>query len=224
MTSSPRESASACDERTGAFTAILGQMADSRVLFVTNDFPPQRGGIQTFVRQLCEELPPEQVVVHAPSHPGDAEHDALLPYTVVRDPSSLLLPTPAAGRRIVDSLQQHRCDVVVYGASVPLGLMARRLRAAGAVMQVALTHGHEVWWAALPVTRRLLRSVAAGVEVMTYVSCYTRDRIGPVVLDERPRSRAGTKGSAIRAVASLASRKRRSRSFRLTTGPETCAS
>ena len=34
----------------------------TRTLFVTNDFPPRRGGIETFVRQLCDELPPGQVV------------------------------------------------------------------------------------------------------------------------------------------------------------------
>ena len=37
-----------------------GGAAVSRTLFVTNDFPPRRGGIETFVKQLCDDLPPER--------------------------------------------------------------------------------------------------------------------------------------------------------------------
>ncbi len=45
---------------------------------MTNDFPPRRGGIETSVRQLCEGLPPEQVVVHTAAMPGSAEIDGRL--------------------------------------------------------------------------------------------------------------------------------------------------
>jgi phosphatidylinositol alpha-1,6-mannosyltransferase len=42
---------------------------------------------------------------------------------------------------------------------------------------VALTHGHEVGWAALPVARGLLRRVADGNDVVTYLGEYTRVRL-----------------------------------------------
>jgi phosphatidylinositol alpha-1,6-mannosyltransferase len=153
----------------------------SRTLVVTNDFPPRRGGIETFVRQLCDDLPPEDVVVHTASMPGDQAYDATLPFTVVRDPRSRLLPTPAVARRVAATLRNQGCDQVIFGASAPLGLLAPHLRRAGAVRQVALTHGHEVWWAALPGTRRLLRRIGDEVDVMTYVSTYCRDRIAPAL-------------------------------------------
>ena len=153
----------------------------SRTLFVTNDFPPRRGGIETFVRQLCEELPSDEVVVHTASMSGDAEYDAQLPFPVVRDPSRVLLPTPAVRRRVASTLRRHGCDHVVFGASAPLGLLAPALRRAGASRIVALTHGHEVWWATLPVTRRLLRRIGDSVDVMTYVSDYCRSRIAPAL-------------------------------------------
>ena len=156
----------------------------SRTLFVTNDFPPRRGGIETFVRQLCDELPSEEVVVHTATMPGDVEYDAQLPFPVVRDPSRTQLPTPAVGERVASTLQQHRCDRVVFGASAPLGLLAPRLRRAGARRIVALTHGHEVWWATLPGTRRLLRRIGEGVDVMTYVSEYCHSRIAPALSPE----------------------------------------
>ncbi len=156
----------------------------SRTLVVTNDFPPRRGGIETFVRQLCDELPPEQVVVHTARMPGQEEYDERLPFPVVRDPSSVLLPTPAVGRRVATTLREHGCDRVLFGASAPLGLLAPRLRAAGADTQVALTHGHEVWWARTPVTRQLLRRIGDSVDELTYVSEFCRDRIAPALSTE----------------------------------------
>jgi phosphatidylinositol alpha-1,6-mannosyltransferase len=155
-----------------------------RVLVVTNDFPPRRGGIETFVYSVCEVLPVEDVVVYTASMPGDREYDAGLPYPVYRDPATMLLPTPAVGRRVVEVMRRHGCDRVIFGASAPLGLLGQRLRLAGAARLIALTHGHEVWWARVPVTRQLLRRIGSSVDVMTYVSEWCRDRIAPALTDD----------------------------------------
>ncbi len=152
-----------------------------RVLVVTNDFPPRRGGIESFVLALCRRMPPEQVVVYTAAMPGDAAYDATLPFLVLRDPAGTLLPTPAVRRRVVAVLRREGCDRVLFGASVPLGLLAPALRRAGASRIVALTHGHEVWWARLPGARAALRKVGDSVDVMTYVSQWCRDRIAPAL-------------------------------------------
>jgi phosphatidyl-myo-inositol dimannoside synthase len=153
----------------------------SRTLVVTNDFPPRRGGIETMVRRLCDELPVDEVVVHTSRTPGDTAYDAGLPFPVVRDPSRVLLPTPAVAGRAAATLRRHRCERVLFGASAPLGLLAPALRRAGAEHVVALTHGHEVWWAAVPGTRALLRRIGDSVDELTYVSEYCRSRIAPAL-------------------------------------------
>lgn len=153
----------------------------SRVLVVTNDFPTRRGGIESFVLALCQGLPPNEVVVYTASMPGDAEYDAGLPFPVYRDPASLLLPTPAVAHRVTGVMRRHGCDRVLFGASAPLGLLAPALRRAGARRLVALTHGHEVWWARVPGTRQVLRRVGDNVDVMTYVSEWCRDHIAPAL-------------------------------------------
>jgi phosphatidylinositol alpha-1,6-mannosyltransferase len=129
-------------------------------------------------------MPPDEVVVYTASMPGDKEYDATLPFPVYRDPSSMLLPTPAVGRRAVEVMHRHGCDRVVFGASAPLGLLGRRFRRAGAKRIVALTHGHEVWWAKVPVTRQLLRRIGDSVDVMTYVSDWCHNRIAPALSRE----------------------------------------
>jgi len=153
----------------------------SRVLVVTNDFPTRRGGIESFVLALCERMPPEQVVVYTASMPGAREYDAALPFPVYRDPARVLLPTPRVAGRVATVLRRHDCDRVLFGASAPLGLLAPRLRRAGAGRVVALTHGHEVWWARLPGARGLLRRIGDSVDVLTFVSEWCRRSIAPAL-------------------------------------------
>jgi phosphatidyl-myo-inositol dimannoside synthase len=149
----------------------------AKVLIVTNDYPPRRGGIQSFVHALALRLPPDEVVVYAPAWAGAAEFDAAQPFPVFRHPGSLMLPVPSVARRACTLLAEHGCDRVVFGAAAPLGLLAPRLRAAGARRVIGVTHGHEAGWAALPAARSLLRRIGDDVDTLTYLAEYFRVRM-----------------------------------------------
>jgi phosphatidylinositol alpha-1,6-mannosyltransferase len=148
-----------------------------RTLIVTNDFPPRQGGIQSFVHGLAIRQPPGSVVVYASDHDGAAAFDAAQPFPVLRHPTGLLVPTPAARRRALAALQEYGCTAVWFGAAAPLGLLAPALRAAGAERIVATTHGHEAGWAMLPGARQALRRIGAGCDVVTYLGEYFRVRL-----------------------------------------------
>jgi phosphatidylinositol alpha-1,6-mannosyltransferase len=146
-------------------------------LIVTNDFPPRQGGIQSFVHGLACLLPPGQVAVYAPAWDGAKNFDARQPFPVIRHPTSLMLPVPSVGRRAAAALRDHGFDTVLFGAAAPLGLLGPVLRRAGATRLVALTHGHEAGWAALPGARGLLRRIGDSVDVVTYLGEYFRARL-----------------------------------------------
>jgi phosphatidylinositol alpha-1,6-mannosyltransferase len=147
-------------------------------LLVTNDFPPRHGGIQSFVHHLAIGQPAGSLVVYASIWRGADKFDAEQPFEVVREPTKVLLPTPSVARRAAGLARSHGCDTVWFGAAAPLGLLARGLRRrAGIGRAVALTHGHEVGWAALPGARGLLRRIARDVDVVTYLGEYTRVRL-----------------------------------------------
>lgn len=148
-----------------------------KVLIVTNDFPPRSGGIQSFVHSLAMGMAADSVVVYAPAWSGAAEFDAKQPFPVVRHPTSLMLPVPGVARRARRILTDHGCDTVLFGAAAPLGLLGAGLRKAGAKRIVALTHGHEAGWAALPGARFLLRKIGDYCDVVTYLGEYFRIRI-----------------------------------------------
>jgi phosphatidylinositol alpha-1,6-mannosyltransferase len=148
-----------------------------RTLIVTNDFPPRQGGIQSFVYELARRLDTGQLTVYAPKWEGDAAFDAAAPFEVVRHPASLMIGGPEVRRRAAQLARSRRADAVVFGASAPLGLITPVLRAAGVRRAIAITHGHEAGWAALPGARQLLRQIGERTDVMTYLGEYFRVRL-----------------------------------------------
>lgn len=146
----------------------------SRTLVVTNDFPTRQGGIESFLLALTTRLPPDEVVVYTARMSGDSAFDASLPFPVVRDSAATLLPSPRVRRTAAELLRSYGCDRVLFGAAAPLGLLAAGLRAAGARRLVAISHGHECWWARVPGARQSLRRIGDDVDVMTYLGSYTR--------------------------------------------------
>ncbi|MFH9588183.1 glycosyltransferase family 4 protein [Streptomyces luteogriseus] len=162
-----------------------------KTLIVTNDFPPRPGGIQAFLHNMALRLDPQQLVVYTSTWKRTREgveatraFDAEQPFTVVRDRTTMLLPTPGATRRAVGLLREHGCASVWFGAAAPLGLMAPALRGAGAERLVATTHGHEAGWAQLPAARQLLRRIGDATDTITYLGEYTRSRIAPALTPE----------------------------------------
>nr|WP_030500154.1 glycosyltransferase family 4 protein [Micromonospora purpureochromogenes] len=154
----------------------------SRTLLITNDFPPRPGGIQSFVHNLAVRQPPGSVVVYASSWRGAEKFDADQPFEVVRERTRVLLPTPLIARRAARLARAYDCDTVWFGAAAPLGLLAAGLRRRSGIRRaVALTHGHEVGWAALPGARSALRRIGRGVDVTTYLGEYTRTRLARVL-------------------------------------------
>jgi phosphatidylinositol alpha-1,6-mannosyltransferase len=156
---------------------------------VTNDFPPRPGGIQQFVHNLALRQPAGSLLVYASTWPAKdpsraAAFDAEQPFEVVREGTGMLLPTPAVGRRATELARAHSADTVWFGAAAPLGLLAAGLRRrTGIHRALAQTHGHEAGWAALPGARTLLRRIADGTDVVTYLGEYFRTRLAPVLGD-----------------------------------------
>ena len=103
---------------------------------------------------------------------------------VIRDSAKVLLPTQRLAKVATDLFKAHDCENVIFGASAPLGLLAKSLRKAGAKHIVALTHGHEVWWARMPLFSAALRRIGAQADQMTYLGEFTRGAVANALLRE----------------------------------------
>ena len=150
-------------------------------LFITNDFGPRAGGIETFVHGLIERLPKGSVIVYTSAQPNAAEFDAkwMKDYgvEVIRDRSKILLPTPRVVKTCQEIMKSRKLSRVAFGAAAPLGIMSRAMRRAGAEKIVALTHGHEVWWAKVPPFSLALRYMSNELDAIAYLGNYTKGEI-----------------------------------------------
>jgi len=159
----------------------LAVYSDKKVLLVTNDLGPRAGGIETFILGLIEGLPKNSLVIYTSSQKGHAPFDAQLlekfGATIIRDRAKILLPTPRISRKAVGILKKYKIQNVWFGAAAPLGLMASQLRNGGASNIVALSHGHEVWWAKIPILKQMLQKIIKDVDKLGYLGTFTKNQI-----------------------------------------------
>lgn len=146
-----------------------------RTLWVTNDLPPRAGGIEQFLGNLLERTWPEGALVIGPAHAEAAAHDADVPWSVRRLDGGVW-PTPAVLRAVRQAAAEHRPDVVVLGASWPLGELNRALARDPGIPLVAISHGLEAGLAGIGLGRvvgRTTRHLAA----LTAISDFTEQRL-----------------------------------------------
>jgi phosphatidylinositol alpha-1,6-mannosyltransferase len=156
-----------------------------KILLVTNDLGPRSGGIETFILGLLAKLDGSEVVIYTSAQDGSAEFDAGLVkkfgVVICRDRTKILLPTPRVTRHVATVMRKYGCETVWFGAAAPLGLMAPALRRAGAKRVVGLTHGHEVWWAKVPIFNLALRRIGNSTDVLTYLGEFTKSALTKAV-------------------------------------------
>lgn len=152
-----------------------------KILCITNDFGPRAGGIETFVIGLIERMPHSTVVVYTSAQGDTTSYDAQwldnFGVEVIRDKSKILLPTPRVARAVGALVRERGISKVFFGAAAPLGLLAKGLRRAGVRRIVALTHGHEVWWAKVFPFTLAIRRIGKYVDTLTYLGSFTRNAI-----------------------------------------------
>lgn len=156
-------------------------MSTPLTLCITNDFGPRAGGIETFVIGLIERMPKNSVIVYTSAQEGSAPFDKAwrenYGVEVIRDKSKILLPTLRVGRAVRKIARERAITKVFFGAAAPLALLSQGLRRAGVSRIVALTHGHEVWWAKIWPFSWAIGRIGAGADHLTYLGSYTKSQI-----------------------------------------------
>ena len=151
------------------------------ILLITNDLGPHAGGIETFLLGLINQLDGKDIVIYTSNQKGALEFDRKLSdktgVHIIRDKTSVLLPTSRVTKTAISIAKQYKSEIVWFGAAAPLGMMGKKLKKAGIKRTVAISHGHEVWWAKLPLFKQAMRRIGNGCDVVTYLGSFTRDSI-----------------------------------------------
>ncbi|HEX9766535.1 MAG TPA: glycosyltransferase family 4 protein, partial [Nitriliruptorales bacterium] len=153
----------------------------ARVLMVTNDFPPQVGGIQQWADNLLGRLP--DALVYAGDHPDAARFDRVARYPVLRGPRRFMLPTSEIERDLDQVIRAERPDVLFFAAPWPLPLLGPRFDLPFTIC----THGAEaVVPARLRGGRAALRTFLGRADLLFAVSEYTARWVRTTVGSEGP--------------------------------------
>ena len=88
-----------------------------------------------------------------------------------------MLPTPRVARNVARIIKESDIQVAAFGAAAPLGLLSASMKRSGVQKTVALTHGHEVWWAKVFPFNLALRKIGTTVDSLTYLGEFTQRAI-----------------------------------------------
>ena len=157
-----------------------------KTLLITNDFPPKKGGIQTYLEGFAHQLDTSQLYVYtsSPKKENYQKYDIHNPWKTYRARTPIMLPTLTTRIEMQNIIRRHNIKNVWFGASVPLGILADSARAAGAQKILMSTHGHEIGWSSLPVARTFLRRTFAKADTITYLTEATLRALRPFIPNE----------------------------------------
>lgn len=143
---------------------------------VSSSFLPGRGGIESYLAELCDLLAPRLAVLAAGSRDGKPL-PSNLGYPTHPFHGRLLWPGRAATSAIVRASRIEDTDKVLLGTPWPLVLLGPRLAARGLRYSV-IVHGAEMLVpSAVPMVRSRLARALAGAELLLPVSHYTADAL-----------------------------------------------
>jgi phosphatidyl-myo-inositol dimannoside synthase len=138
-----------------------------RHLLVTNDFPPQTGGIQTLLWELWRRLPSDRFAVFTTAHADAAAFDAAQPFRLERSTRAVLLPTPETRRHVGRLAATVGAELVMLDPVLPVGRLGPSLGLPYGVFM----HGSELV-GRVPLVDRLVGRILGGAEMVVAAGSY----------------------------------------------------
>ena len=143
---------------------------------VSSSFLPGRGGIESYLAELCEELSPH-VAVLAQATRDERPLPANLPYEAIGYPGSTVVPSKRLSEAIVTTARAVGTDRVLFGTPWPLALLGPRLKRSG-LRYAAIVHGAEMLVpSVLPSLNRALARALSQADLLLPVSEFTRSKV-----------------------------------------------
>ena len=119
-----------------------------KILITTLEYPPQIGGIATYVHQMAQALDTEKVVVLAPKMKGDKEWDEQVKYKVIR--KNQLFPKFIWPRwikvifQIRKIVKQEGIEIILINHVLPIGYAGWFIKKMFKVPYIIVSHGTDI--------------------------------------------------------------------------------
>ena len=167
-----------------------------KLAFITQDFPPEIGGIQTYSYEIAKRLAPrcEDFIVVAPDKPDAQSIDSQLDFEVIRIKTKNTLLGYAAIPKVMQLLKRRKIDAVFHAQwqTLPISLRGKKR---GLVNRVCVAaHARELFFN--PFSKQKIignwyenyrKKLIAQADFFIPVSQYTSDALGQMGIDESKR-------------------------------------
>lgn len=145
-------------------------------LMASSSFLPGRGGIESYLAQLCEEHAPRLAVLAPEKRDGKTIPDELA-YSANGYPGTMLWPGRRVATAIVEEARRLGTDRIIFGTPWPLALLGPRVKRSG-LSYAVIVHGAELLVpATVPFVNRKLAASLSQADLLFAVSEYTRSKI-----------------------------------------------
>jgi phosphatidyl-myo-inositol dimannoside synthase len=150
-------------------------------LLVTSSFLPGRGGIESYLAELCALVAPRLAVLAPGERDGSPLPKALDYPTHGYERGSMLVPSRGIVSACLSLAARYDTTKVIFGTPWPLGLLGPALSRRG-LRYAVIVHGAELLVpGAVPVLRRRLAEAMAGADLLLPVSGFTEDALRSLI-------------------------------------------
>jgi phosphatidylinositol alpha-1,6-mannosyltransferase len=152
----------------------------ARALMVTSSFLPGRGGIESYLAELCSILRPH-VAVMAPAHRDGKPLPTDLGYPTLPGRGRMLRPDRRLAEIVARAASELGTERILFGTPWPLALLGPHLSPKG-LRYASLAFGAELLVpASVPVLKRRFATALAGADLLLPMSDFTEGRLRSVL-------------------------------------------
>ncbi len=146
-----------------------------KTLVITNDYPPKKGGISTYIKSFEENLEFE-TVIYAPNW-AEGEN-------VIRSKFKFIFSTKKFIREINEIVIQNNIEIILHASSNPQFLLVNKLDYLG-IKQFMLIHGAEFNIInSIPIAKKIMQKSLDSLEKIFTVSFFTSRKLEEITETE----------------------------------------
>ncbi len=164
-----------------------------KILIITLEFPPQIGGIATYVRQFAEALAPENLILLAPRHQNSKEFDKNFKFTIIR--RNLYFPRFLWPRwirlcwQVFWLAKKEKIGIIYLHHVLPVGYIGLLIKKLLKIPYLVFSHGTDIEYALKRRwKRRMFKKVTALAEQVIFNSESLRRRCLEILPELEPKS------------------------------------
>ena len=149
-----------------------------KTLIIALEYPPQIGGVASYVYNLAKNMPGEDVVVYAPKIAGGADFDKKNSWKVVRGKPYFLFFWPRWIKMLIeiwDLVEKEKIKMIYVHHALPAGYVAYLLKKFKHIPYIVFFHGTDLNLA-LKTKKNKLKKVCLGAEKIVVNSNFLKNQ------------------------------------------------